>query len=158
MLFTNHKHVLDLNIPIKKHIWKVAAIGLGIIISILIIFIMQFINMALYPIEDTIVEFDQSIYSDFVNNNPIFLLGILFSNLTGSFVGGAIARLTHHTVTVLMAGWVGVVLLVLDIYNLISVDYPFWFWLLSIIIYIPASWMGAFAVKQLQIKQFEELQ
>jgi len=149
---------LDLNIPLKNHIWKIAAIGLGLIISILIIHIMQFINIALYPIDETIVDFSPSVYNDFINDNPVFLIGILFSNLTGSFVGGAIAKLTHPTVTVMMAGWVGTVLLGLDIYNLIAVDYPLWFWLLSIVIYIPAAWLGAFAVKYTQFKQLEELQ
>ena len=149
---------MDLNIPFKKHIWKIAAIGLGIIISILIIHIMQFINVALYPIGDSIMEFDRSVYADFVKENPLFLIGILFSNLTGSFVGGAIARLTHPTVTMLMAGWVGLILMLLDLYNLITVDYPLWFWLLSIIIYIPAAWSGALAVAYFQTKQFEDIQ
>ncbi len=119
---------------------------------------MQFINVALYPIGDSIMEFDRSVYADFVKENPIFLIGILFSNLTGSFVGGAIARLTHPTVTVLMAGWVGLILMLLDLYNLITVDYPLWFWLLSIIIYIPAAWSGALAVTFFQTKQLEDIQ
>ena len=146
---------MDLNIPIKKQIWKIAAVGLGIISSILIIHIMQFINIALYPVEETISEFNASVYDDFIRGNPIFLIGILFSNLTGSFFGGAIARLTHPSVTILSAGWVGVVLLGLDLYNLLSVDYPLWFWLLSLIIYIPAAWFGAFAVTFTQNRQIE---
>lgn len=146
---------MDLNIPIKHQIWKIAAVGLGIILSILIIHIMQFINIALYPIEDTVSDFNASFYADFVRVNPIFLIGILFSNLTGSFFGGAIAKLTHTSVTILSAGWVGVVLLGLDLYNLLSVDYPLWFWLLSLIIYIPAAWFGAYAVAFIQNKQIE---
>lgn len=146
---------MDLNIPIKKQIWKIAAIGLGIISSILIIHIMQFINIALYPVEDSIVEFNASVYADFIMDNPVFLIGILFSNLTGSFFGGAVSRLTHPTVTILSAGWVGLVLMGLDLYNLLSVDYPLWFWLLSLIIYIPAAWLGAFAVTYTQNRQIE---
>ena len=155
MLFSNHKHVLDLNIPIKKQIWKIAAVGLGIISSILIIHIMQFINIAFYPMENTVLDFDASNYADFIRTNTLFLIGILFSNFTGSFFGGAISKLTHPTVTILSAGWVGVVLLGLDLYNLLSVDYPLWFWLLSIIIYIPAAWFGAFAVTFTQNRQIE---
>ncbi|MDZ7757337.1 hypothetical protein [Rhodohalobacter sp.] len=116
---------------------------------------MQFINIALYPVEDTVMEFDPSVYADFVRDNPVFLIGILFSNLTGSFFGGAVARLTHPTVTILSAGWVGVVLMGLDLYNLLSVDYPLWFWLLSLIIYIPAAWLGAFAISYFQNRQIE---
>jgi len=149
---------LDLNIPIKRQIWKIAAIGLGIISSILIMHIMQFINIALYPVEDTVMDFDPFVYADFVMNNPVFLIGIFFSNLTGSFFGGAVARLTHPTVTILSAGWVGLVLMVLDLYNLLSVDYPLWFWLLSLIIYVPAAWLGAFAVIYIQNSQIEVTQ
>ncbi len=116
---------------------------------------MQFINIAMYPVDDSIMEFNASVYTDFIMNNPVFLAGILFSNLTGSFFGGAVARLTHPTVTIRSAGWVGLVLMGLDLYNLLSVDYPLWFWLLSLIIYIPASWLGAFAVNYSQNRQIE---
>lgn len=146
---------MNSNIPIKKQIWKIAAIGLGITSSILIIHIMQFINIALYPVDDSTMEFTASVYADFIRNNPVFLAGILFSNLTGSFFGGAVARLTHPTVTIRSVGWVGLVLMGLDLYNLISVDYPLWFWLLSLIIYIPAAWFGAFAVTFIQNRQIE---
>jgi len=146
---------LDLNIPIKKQIWKIAAIGFGVISSILILHIMQFINISLYPVGDKVMEFSASVYADFIKDNPVFLIGILFSNLTGSFFGGAVARLTHPTVTIQSAGWVGLVLMGLDIYNLLSVDYPLWFWLLSLIIYIPAAWLGAYAVTYTQNRQIE---
>lgn len=116
---------------------------------------MQFINIALYPVDDSITEFNVSVYADFIMSNPVFLVGILFSNFTGSFFGGAVARLTHPTVTIRSAGWVGLVLMGLDLYNLLSVDYPLWFWLLSLIIYIPASWLGAYAVKYTQNRQIE---
>lgn len=139
-----------LNIPLKKHIWKVAGIGMGVVFSILIIQIMQFINLALYPVESEGLIKESSAYVQFINSNPIFLVGILFSNATASFTGGAIARLTHSTVSVVAAGWVGAVLLILDLSNLIMVDYPLWFWLFSIIIYIPSAWLGAFAVIHFQ--------
>lgn len=139
-----------LNIPLKKHIWKVAGIGMGVVFSILIIHIMQFINHALYPVESEDLIKGSSAYVQFINSNPIFLVGILFSNATASFTGGAIARLTHPKVSVVAAGWVGAVLLILDLSNLIMVDYPLWFWLFSIIIYIPSAWLGAFAITHFQ--------
>lgn len=123
---------------------------MGIVFSILIIHIMQFINLALYPVESEDLVKEPSAYVQFINSNPIFLLGILFSNATASFTGGAIARLTHPTVSAVAAGWVGVVLMILDLNNLINVDYPLWFWLFSIIIYIPSAWLGAFAVTHFQ--------
>jgi hypothetical protein len=135
---------LSINIPLKRHIWKIAAIGLGLVISILIIFIMQFINMALYPVPDGIQLSDIIQYEQFILDHPVFLAGILFSNATGSFTGGAIARMTHPSVTVWMAGWVGLVLFLLDLYNLISVAYPGWFWFITLIIYIPGAWLGAY--------------
>jgi hypothetical protein len=141
---------LLLNIPLKKHIWKVAGIGMGIIFSILIIHIMQLINLALYPVESEDLVSESSAYVLFINSNPIFLVGILFSNATASFTGGAIARLTHPTVSIAIAGWVGAILMILDLNNLMMVDYPLWFWLFSIIVYIPSAWLGAFAITHFQ--------
>lgn len=131
------------NIPYKKHIWKLAAVGFGLVVSVLIIHIMQFINASLYPVEDGIRLSDKTLYEQFINRNPVFLAGILLSNATGSFTGGALARLIDPSISVLFAGWVGAVLLALDIYNLASVAYPLWFWFLTVLVYIPAAWSGA---------------
>jgi len=137
---------LFLNIPLKKQIWKIAAIGLGLIISIIIIHIMQFLNLTLYKIPDGMDLTVPQSYEDFLKTNPLFLIGILFSNIFGSFTGGAIAKLTHYSVSILMAGWVGFVLIILEIYNLIAVEYPVWFWILTVALYIPSAWAGAYFV------------
>lgn len=135
---------MSLIIPLQKHIWTIAAIGLGVIISIVIIHIMQFINVSLYPIPESVNSADSDSYEWFLQNHTQFLLGLLLSNVTGSFFGGAVARLTHYSVTIRTAGWVGGILLLLEMYNLITVNYPVWFWILMIALYIPSAWAGAY--------------
>lgn len=136
-----------LNIPLKFHIWKIAAIGLGIIVSILIIHIMHFLNITFYPIPESANLSDPDSYSEFIRTEPVFLAGFLLSTLTGSFSGGAVARLTNSSLSVFTAGWVGFVLMLLEIFNLMAVDYPVWFWILQVAFYIPAAWAGAGFVK-----------
>ncbi|WP_141691542.1 hypothetical protein [Rhodohalobacter halophilus] len=143
---------MSLIIPVKKHIWKIASIGMGLIISIMVIHIMQFLNYTLYQTPDGVDLTLQQNYTDFILNNPQFLAGVLFSNITGSFTGGAIAKLTHYSVSILMAGWVGFVLMMLEVFNLLSVEYPVWFWILTVALYIPSAWAGAYFVSTFQHK------
>lgn len=135
------------NIPFKKVLPEIAAIGFGLIVSILIIHIMQFINGALYPVGEGVRLAEPAVYERFIRENPLFLMGVLFSNMTGCFTGGALARLIQPDLPVRFAGWVGAVLLGLEIYNLVWVAYPVWFWFLTLLIYLPAAWAGAWFIK-----------
>lgn len=114
---------------------------------------MQYLNVALYNTPEGVDLTDPRNYRAFILDHPHFLIGILFSNMTGSFTGGAIARLTHYSVSIFTAGWVGFILLILEVYNLVSVEYPVWFWILTIALYIPSAWAGAFFVTAIQQKE-----
>lgn len=135
-------------IPSEKTIWHIAAIGLGLIISIAVIFILQFLNFLLYPSSNKIDINQTYEYSLFVANHPIFLSGNLLSNLIGCFLGSAIAVLVRPDLTITKSMSVGAVLLILSMVNIIMIPHPSWFVILTILLYLPFSYLGATFIKQ----------
>jgi hypothetical protein len=137
-----------LKIPSPEVVWKIAAIGFGLIVSIAVIFIMQFINFFLYPVpEDFQLNISEE-YSAFIFKNPVFLIGNLFSSAFGSFVGGATAILVRHDVQPKDTIFIGLILMILGFINIGMVIHPIWFWIASTLIYIPSGWIGAHFIQQ----------
>ncbi|TVR34179.1 MAG: hypothetical protein EA390_03335 [Balneolaceae bacterium] len=135
-------------IPTEQTVWKIAAIGFGLIVSIAIIFIMQFINHSLYTAIDGVSIENKEQYSAFIHNNPLYLLGVLISNAAGSFTGGAVAKLIRNDITAPQACIVGLVLMILAFVNIVAVSHPVWFWILSVFAFIPFSWYGALFIQK----------
>jgi CDP-diglyceride synthetase len=136
------------NILSPQTVWKIAALGFGLIVGVAIIFIMQFINYSLYPIPDS-VQLDQAAsYSEFINEHPVFLAGSLLANAAGCFTGGAIAIMVRSDVTIFETTLIGLVLMILGIINTIMAPHPAWYLIISILIYIPSCWLGAYFIKQ----------
>jgi hypothetical protein len=137
-----------IKIPSEQTLWKVVALGFGLIFSIAVIFVMQFINYSLYPIDEGYnLNLDQQ-YADFVKYNPLFLAGIWISNATGSFSGGALARLVRYDLSTKEASVIGLVLMVLGYLNMAAMPHPVWFWIISAFAFIPFSWYGAYIIDQ----------
>lgn len=130
----------------------IAASGFGLIVSIAVLFIMQYINAALYPIPTDLDLSRDEIYFNFVSEHPLFLFGILFSAAAGSFVGGAVAALTKIDLPSLYPLAIGVVLMVLGYVNIAMIPHPVWFWIGSLFVYLPFSWGGARYIYNLRTK------
>ncbi len=77
-----------------------------------------------------------------LSQNPLFLTGKIISIFAGTFFAGALAGFVNRHVTAknVIAG--GIILLAVGFIDLTAAPYPFWFWILSIVIYIPAVIAG----------------
>lgn len=140
------KNIL-IKIPSEETFRNIAAAGFGLIVSVAILFIMQYLNASLYPTDGFSLS-RESVYIDFVRDNPLFLAGMLISAATGSFMGGAIAVLVKPDLPSLYPIAIGTVLTVLGVVNLMMMPHPLWFWFVSIFIYIPSAWYGARFIHQ----------
>lgn len=140
-----------IKIPTEQTLWKIAALGFGLIFSVAVVFIMQFINYSLYPVSAELnLNIDQE-YTHFVKNNPLFLAGIWISSATGSFSGGALACLIRYDITAKEASIIGLVLMVLGYINMSAIPHPAWFWIISVFAFIPFSWYGAYLIQKKRI-------
>lgn len=138
-----------IKIPSIQTQWHIASFGFGLIISIAIIYLMQYINFALYHIPESVQLHNDEAYSNFIADNPIFLTGNLISSFVGSFFGGAIAVLLRQDISPVYAMGIGAVLMVLGFINILIVSHPAWFNFLSIFVYIPPCWLGAYSIQRI---------
>jgi hypothetical protein len=131
-----------INIPSEQTLWKTAAIGFGLIVGVAIIFIMQYLNLLLYPIPESANISQESEYIEFIRDNHPFLLGIFVSNAAGCLVAGGLAKIIRHDLTRFHSFIAGFVLMILGYVNFLMIPHPWWFLILSLFAYIPFSWLG----------------
>lgn len=142
-----------IRIPTATTLMQIAAAGLGLIVSVAILFIMQFINASLYPVPDGMDLSHDEVYALFVSEHPLFLIGILFSAGVSSFTGGAIAGLTRMDLKPIYPAGIGLILMILGFINIFMVPHPVWFWIGSLFVYIPFSWAGTRFIYNMRTKQ-----
>jgi len=131
-----------LNIPSEQTLWKTAAIGFGLIVGVAVVFVMQYLNLLLYPVPDSVDLNHQEEYVNFIYSNHAYLLGIIISNAAGSLVAGGLAKIIRHDLTNFHSFIAGFILMALGYINYFMISHPGWFLFLSLFAYIPFTWLG----------------
>ena len=73
---------------------------------------------------------------------------LLGNNIIAAYCGGLIATLIAKRESKLPAIVVGIVLTLSDLYNAINLPHPPWFAVLSLVVYLPFSYLGCLLVKK----------
>jgi hypothetical protein len=131
-----------LRIPSEKTLWQVAAIGFGLITGVAVIFIMQYLNLILFPVPETMTLSDETDYSRFIKQHPPFLVGVFTANAAGCLVAGGLAKIVRHDLNASHSLLSGLILMMLGYVNFLIVPHPWWFLALSLFAYVPFSWLG----------------
>ncbi|MCC5906543.1 MAG: hypothetical protein JJU13_10065 [Balneolaceae bacterium] len=132
--------------------WKIASAGFGLICGVAIIALMNQLNYLFYPVPEGRPEDLAMTYFA----NPLLLAGKLISIAAGCFFAGAISRLLHPGIEMVYAITIAIVLMILGFADLFTAEYPVWYWVVSLLVYVPASIAGFLFIERIHYQQTEK--
>jgi hypothetical protein len=141
-----------ISLPSDRTLWKVASAGFGLICGVAIIALMNQLNYLFYPIPDEQTEdLMKTFFSD-----PFLLSGKLIAIATGCFFAGAITKLFHPGTESYYAIGIAIILMLPGMIDLVSAEYPLWYWFVSLLIYVPLSVTGFMFIKKIYTKKSDQ--
>jgi len=126
--------------------YKFLAVALGVFAGILLIVVMEGISGMIYPMPAEIDPADTEAINSFMRDEAstdmflIVLLGYGLGALVGGFTASWFEKL--QTIRVRAALITGGILMAFGLMNLFVIYHPVWFWVSSLLIYIPVAWLG----------------
>lgn len=138
-----------MNLPSENTLFKIAAIGFGLICGVAIIAFMEQINVYLHPVSDS-AELSAQDVESFYTSNRIYLLGSIIAHATGGFFAGSIPVYFRNDIRPAHTIYIALILMFLAIFNLYSINYPAWYMITNILLYIPCVWAGTRLSKKLK--------
>lgn len=135
-----------MKLPKETTLWNWVFIGLGLIIGVAIIGIMNFLNEYLNSVHGEsaiIIESDAKP----VSNMVVYYTGKIISIVTGCFTAGAIIKMARPEVNTITLVVVGSIFMFLSLIDLIMYTFPLWYQILSIVITIPSVIIGNRLIK-----------
>lgn len=125
--------------PILKQI--IAVIG-GIVVGMIVIGLTEGLGHLIFPPPAGLDLSDMEQVASYMPDAPIIsLLWVALAWVVGTFVGGAIATMIGKEFGRTPAYFVGGILSLSGILNLVKIPHPTWFWI-SILVFIPAALIG----------------
>lgn len=131
-------------------LWKLAAIGLGLITGTAVIALMTQLNYLFYPVPESPDETSEIILGYL--NNPVFLSGQLIAIFTGCFVAGAAIKMIFIYESIRTLFYTSFVLMLVGLIDLVTAPYPFWYWITALVLYIPGTVAGGAITQKVQQK------
>lgn len=128
---------------------KIIAAFLGFSIAVVVIYLLELMAHEIYVPPSGTDFTDRDAVGVYVAGLPTgaFLL-ILFAFAMGSVVGGAIATAVAGKNDARPAWVVGVLLTVAGAINVFWVAHPLWFAIVSMLIFLPFTWLGGRLVQR----------
>jgi hypothetical protein len=123
---------------------RILAILIGIIAGVVVISAVQSFSHFIYQLPAGIKQSDTEAMKNAISSMPFgaFLL-LLLSYVLGSFSGGLTSALIYKQGKYNDALIIGCILMIMGFLNLLTLPHPAWFWVASLITYIPMSLLGA---------------
>lgn len=132
-----------MNDSVKKAVMNVLAVVVGTVVAGVVIALVQALGHQVYPAATPADMKDPEALAALVASMPAGALWfVVAAYAAGSFVGGAAAAYIGRSFPMRLALVVGVLLLILGIINLVSIPHPLWFSVVSLLVFLPAAWLG----------------
>lgn len=127
----------------KTTLRNILGIVAGVLVGAVVILVVQLVGHQVYPVAGSLDMNDKEAMADFVASLPVgALLIVVVAYAAGSFVGGALAAFIGSGAKVRHALVVGAFLLISGVMNLVSIPHPVWFSIVTVLVFIPAAWLG----------------
>jgi hypothetical protein len=122
---------------------KVFSFGAALLAATFIIMLIEALSVYLFPLYpdsslNDIVKIEQ--YTQKTGTHAILI--VLLAYVIGSFTGGLVLRLLSKEFNKFIAIRLGLVLMFLGLFNLLSFSHPVWFWITSLTSYVPFTLIG----------------
>jgi MFS family permease len=114
----------------------------GLVVAVVVVALVETLGHTVFPPPPG-VENDRTAMASYVATAPFAaLLFPLLASVAGAFLGGWVAAAIGRRRHQLAGTLVGVVILALAGMNMVMIPHPVWFMLLSIMLIVPAGWLG----------------
>jgi hypothetical protein len=114
----------------------------GVVLGIMLVFLLARIGHAVYPTPDGFDFHNQEAVKDYLAANPGVLLFVLAAHIVGPLAGAWLAAWIARRRPLSHALVVGVLFLAAGIANMLMIPHPPWFWLVDLLVYLPAALAG----------------
>jgi MFS family permease len=122
---------------------QVLAVLAGLVVGVLVIFLAQAIEMAIFPPPANFDPNDPEQVKQLMQNaSTLSLVLVLVGYFLGAFIGGLVATNIIKGTTWMPALLVGTVLTVLGLINLLAIPHPLWFTIFGLVIYFAGSFIS----------------
>jgi uncharacterized protein YacL len=114
----------------------------GVIIGGAVIYLVESIGHKIYPLPENFDWTDTEVIENHIASLPIgaFVI-VLLAYILGSFAGGFMTALYKNSGLANVIA-VGVILLLLGLLNLLMIQHPTWFLVVSLMTYLPSAYVG----------------
>ncbi len=127
--------------PMKNRILSVIV---GVLVGWLIVGLGDLINASVFPVPADLDYKAKDELKMFIDSLPILaLLSMLIVFAVSAFVGGLVSGVITKTNWQRVALTTGTILMLANIANMLIIPHPLWFNLVSIILYLPLSFLGS---------------
>lgn len=132
----------------KPHIRSMLGVVAGVIVGGLVIMAIEALNSVLFPLPAGVDIADrQALSAAIADAGPHVLIGVLVAWALGTFIGAWVAVRIGARGPRLHAVLVGLILLALAVVNMLAIPHPTWFWIVGVLLFIPAALLGARAAR-----------
>jgi hypothetical protein len=122
---------------------SVGAVVAGVILGGGVVFAVELLGGMLFPMPPGLDLNDPQALAVAMANAPLgALLFVLLAWAAGSLAGGWLAARLAGRAPHWHALIVGVLLLIAGIINLATLPHPLWFQVVSVLVFLPAAWLG----------------
>ena len=127
----------------------IAAVFVGLMIGVIVIFIIETLGHSLYPPPPGIDLTNSDAMAEIIQQAPVgALLFVILAYAIGSFVGGAVTHLIGRFPKQIDALITGLILLIFGAYNLINIPHPLWMVILGLLCFLPSAYFGGWVVRR----------
>jgi hypothetical protein len=132
---------------------NVSAIIFGLITGFVLIRLTEFINHSLFP-PPTELFTDKEAIKAYVEQLPLGAkLLVIAGWAIGSFGGAYIATVVEKSKSPVFPLIVGGLFMIMGVLNMLTIPHPVWFWVLSLLAFIPMAYAGFLvALKSIQLQ------
>jgi hypothetical protein len=130
---------------------KILAIVAGVVTGFIVTFIGDATVHAIHPLPSGLNFMDKSVMTTYIASIPtyVFVIMIIFWALS-AFFGGMLAARICRPEWKRVSLSTGAILMAAAILNLIMISHPLWLWVVTLLIYLPAAFLGGWLVRGLQ--------
>ncbi len=126
---------------------SVAAVVLGLLVGMIVIGLIEMVSILIFPLPVGLNMNDPAAVKAAMANIPRgALLLVLLAWVLGTLASSGVAVLIARRAPWVYATILGIFFLLCAVANMLMIPHPAWFWALSLVLFLPAAFLGAFLV------------
>jgi hypothetical protein len=125
----------------------------GTIVAFIVVMVLEMVEMKIYPPPPGLDMSDPAAVRAVMATIPLgALVLVLVAEVTGAFAGGYLAAFIARRTPAVHALIVGGLVMLAAVGNMLSIPHPVWFWVIALILFLPASYVGGLLGRHRDVK------